>query len=96
MLTRALSMSLPRRSSSFLPHTARTMSASFFGRKLFSGAASTGATGTTGAQMGAFEKFAKNYYEKYIKTNSIVPVLHIMGLYSLTHWAIVYKHKHSQ
>jgi hypothetical protein len=41
------------------------------------------------------KRCAKNYYQRYIVTNSIVPVFHIMAICAGTNYACVYANKHS-
>lgn len=74
------------------------MSASFLGRKVFGGAASSAASSGSGASSSGFagcvNSFASQYYAKYIQTNSIKPVLHVMAIYITSHFTITYVHKH--
>lgn len=67
------------------------MSANFFARNLLSGS-----TGAKAAAPGSCEAFAKAYYAKYIATNSIAPLLHVMAIYCGGHFTISQFHKHSQ
>jgi len=62
-----------------------------FGQRLMGNFASSG---RAGGISGCIEACMKNYTEKYIRTSSFKPVLHVIGLYSFTHWAFVQSEKH--